>query len=960
VTVLRSYVSGAWTEPTDEGRPVLDAVTGEQVTRVSSAGIDVAAALDYGRATGGPALRELTFHQRAGLLKSLGQMLREHRPELYALSARTGATLGDAKFDVDGGIGVLLSYASRAKRELPNDVVLAEGAVEPLGRGGAFVGQHILTSLRGVAVQINAFNFPVWGPLEKFAPAFIAGVPTLVKPATQTAYLTARLVELMLETGLLPPGSLQLVCGSASGLLDHVGEQDLVSFTGSAATAHQLRAHPAVVSRSVRFNAEADSLNCSILGPDAHAGTPEFDLYVRQLVTEMTVKAGQKCTAIRRAFVPAALAGQVAEAVRDRLAAVVVGNPAEDDVRMGALASLEQREEVRRSVKALLTAGHLIFGDPDRVEVVGASAERGAFIAPLLLHSDDPGRPEPHQVEAFGPVSTIIGYDGAAEVIELAARGRGSLAGSVVTADAKFARDVVLGLAPWHGRLLVLDRDDAPESTGHGSPLPMLVHGGPGRAGGGEEMGGMRGVLHHMQRTAVQASPRVLSAITGRWMPGTERNTAGGHPFRKSLADLRVGDSVVAGPRRVTLADIEHFAEFTGDTFYAHMDEEAARANPFFDGRVAHGYLIVSFAAGLFVQPDPGPVLANYGLENLRFLTPVYPGDELTVTLTCKQITPREDAEHGEVRWDADVTNQDGKSVATYDVLTLVAKQWPRADPRLSARLGHRDGFGHLGKHLTAVDHDRLPGDVTCLLGGQEQRGVADVVDAAQTAQRYRRRHLGRVVLAEFSQAFGDDVPRQHRVDRDAAGSQLDRGGPHEAQLPGLARSVVRPARKAGDRAGDGRDEDDPAPARAGQGGQAGLDREDGALQVDAEHLVEHLLGHVRQPAVREDPRVGAQNVDAAQPLLGDGRHPPAVLPAGHVGLDERDLAGRLGRGVELPGGGPGDVRITAGDEDARAAAGEHAGNPLADAAAAAGYHHGAAGDRCEHDSPLLSVRAEV
>ncbi|HEV2935811.1 MAG TPA: 3,4-dehydroadipyl-CoA semialdehyde dehydrogenase, partial [Streptosporangiaceae bacterium] len=364
MTSLRSYVSGAWTEPAEEGRPVLDAVTGEEVARVSSAGIDVAAALDYGRATGGPALRELTFHQRAGLLKALGQALREHRPELYALSARTGATLGDAKFDVDGGIGVLLSYASKAKRELPNDVILTEGAVEPLGRDGAFVGQHLLTPLRGVAMQINAFNFPVWGPLEKFAPAFIAGVPSLVKPATQTAYLTARLVELMLETGLLPPGSLQLVCGSAADLLDHVGEQDLVSFTGSAATAQQLRAHPAIVSRSVRFNAEADSLNCSILGPDAQPGTPEFDLYVGQLVTEMTVKAGQKCTAIRRAFVPAGVAGQVAEAMRDRLAAVVVGNPAADGVRMGALASLEQREEVRRSVKALLTAGRLVFGDP--------------------------------------------------------------------------------------------------------------------------------------------------------------------------------------------------------------------------------------------------------------------------------------------------------------------------------------------------------------------------------------------------------------------------------------------------------------------------------------------------------------------------------------------------------------------------------------------------------------------
>jgi oxepin-CoA hydrolase/3-oxo-5,6-dehydrosuberyl-CoA semialdehyde dehydrogenase len=679
MTVLRSYVSGVWTGPSDGGRPVLDAVTGEEVARVSSAGIDLGAALAYGRGTGGPALRELTFHQRAGLLKSLGQLLREHRPELYALSARTGATLADAKFDVDGGIGVLLSYASRARRELPNDTILPEDSAEPLGRGGTFTGQHVLTSRHGVAVQVNAFNFPVWGPLEKFAPAFIAGVPSLVKPATPTAYLTARLVELIVDSGLLPEGSIQLVCGSIGGLFEHLGEQDMVSFTGSAATARQLRSHPAIVERSVRFNAEADSLNCSVLGPDAGPGTPEFDLYVGQLVTEMTIKAGQKCTAIRRALVPAALADQVAEAVRERLAQVVVGDPAAEGVQMGALAGLEQREEVRRSVKALLAAARIVSGDPDHVEVTGASAERGAFMGPLLLRADDAGRPEPHEVEAFGPVATIIGYQDTGEAIELAARGRGSLAGSVVTADVSFARELVLGLAPWHGRILVLDRDDAAESTGHGSPLPTLVHGGPGRAGGGEELGGMHAVRHHLQRTAVQASPRVLAAVTGRWIPGTERNADGGHPFRKPLADLRTGDTVVAGPRPVTLADIEHFAAFTGDNFYAHMDEDAARANPFFDGRVAHGYLIVSFAAGLFVHPDPGPVLANYGLENLRFLTPVYPGDELTVTLTCKQIIPREDAGHGEVRWDAEVTNQDGKPVATYDVLTLVAKQWPPA-----------------------------------------------------------------------------------------------------------------------------------------------------------------------------------------------------------------------------------------------------------------------------------------
>src|SRR5215467_1987988 len=675
MTVLRSYTGGQWRSPTGEGSPLRDAVTGEEVATISSEGIDMAAALEYGRTVGGPALREMTFHQRAALLKALAANLREHRGDLYALSGRTGATLADSKFDIDGGIAVLASYASRGRRALPNDIVYLDGDVEPLGRGGGFVGQHICTPMRGVAVQINAFNFPVWGPLEKFAPAFIAGVPSLIKPASQTAYLTERLVELIVDSGLLPAGSVQLVCGSVGDLFDHLTEQDLVSFTGSAATARQLRTHPVIVARAVRFNAEADSLNCSILGPDAKPGSAEFDLYVKQLVTEMTVKAGQKCTAIRRAFVPVDVADAMTEAVRDRLAGVVVGSPAESSVRMGALASLEQREEVRRNVKGLLAAGRLAYGDPEHVKVVGADGERGAFISPLLLRCDDAHRSEPHEIEAFGPVATVMGYTSADEVIDLAARGLGSLAGSIVTGDAEFARKVVLGTAPWHGRLLVLDTDDAAESTGHGSPLPPLVHGGPGRAGGGEEMGGIRGVLHHMQRTAVQASPRALTAITGRWVAGAPRRD-GEHPFRKSLAELAVGDSVAAGPRAVTLADIDHFAEFTGDTFYAHTDEEAARANPFFDGRVAHGYLVVSLAAGLFVDPDPGPVLANYGIDNLRFLTPVYPGDELTVTLTCKAITPRGDSEHGEVRWDTVVTKNDGSAVATYDVLTMVAKTW--------------------------------------------------------------------------------------------------------------------------------------------------------------------------------------------------------------------------------------------------------------------------------------------
>jgi oxepin-CoA hydrolase/3-oxo-5,6-dehydrosuberyl-CoA semialdehyde dehydrogenase len=674
MALLRSYVSGHWHVPTAEGAPLHDAVTGEEIARISSAGIDMAAALRHGREVGGPALRELTFHQRAALLKALGSHLREHREELYALSARTGATKNDSLIDVDGGIGVLLGYASKAKRELPNDTVYVDGAVEPLGRGGTFLGQHICTPLRGVAVQINAFNFPMWGPLEKFAPAFLAGVPSLVKPASQTAYLTEKLVELVLGSGLLPEGSLQLVCGSAGDLLDHLTEQDLVGFTGSASTAQHLRTHQAVVRSSVRFNAEADSLNCSVLGPDAVSGTPEFDLFVKQLTYEMTAKAGQKCTAIRRAFVPANLIDDVQQAVSERLAKVVIGNPANPDVRMGALAGLEQREEVRRSLKGLLEATKIVYGDPDHVEVVDADAERGAFLSPILLRADDPEPAQPHEVEAFGPVSTLLPYNDVEHVIRLAARGQGSLVGSVVTADACFARQVVLGAGAWHGRMLVLDRDDAKESTGHGSPLPALVHGGPGRAGGGEEMGGMRAVLHHMQRTAVQGSPKVLAAITGRWVPGAPRTDSDVHPFRKSLAELKIGDSVVAGPRTVTLADVEHFAEFTGDTFYAHMDEEAAKANPFFGGRVAHGYLVVSFAAGLFVSPEPGPVLANYGLDNLRFLTPTFPGDELTVTLTAKQITPREDQDYGEVRWDADLINQDGDSVAKYDVLTLVAK----------------------------------------------------------------------------------------------------------------------------------------------------------------------------------------------------------------------------------------------------------------------------------------------
>ncbi|MFD3687551.1 phenylacetic acid degradation bifunctional protein PaaZ [Nocardiopsis sp. NPDC058631] len=671
--VLESYAQGSWFAPADEGAPLADANTGETVARISAAGLDVAGMVDHARRVGGPALRRLTFHQRANILKELAKHLTEHKDEFYALSHRTGANKRDTMVDVDGGFGTLFSFSSKGRRELPNATVILDGPLEPLGRQGTFVGQHVYTSRPGVAVQINAFNFPVWGMLEKFAPAFLSGMPSIVKPASQTAYLTAAVVRRMVGSGLLPEGSLQFLAGSARGVLDHLGAQDIVGFTGSAATGATLRSHPNVVGGGVQLNVEADSLNCSILGPDVSVEDPEFDLYVKQVVTEMTVKAGQKCTAIRRVIVPEAMADAVTDALVDRLSKVVVGAADDPDARMGPLASLDQREEVRKAVKALRSSSRIVFGDPDGVEVTGADAETGAFMSPVLLRAA-PGAEEPHDVEAFGPVSTVITYSGVADAVELAARGRGSLVGSLVTNDPDVAREVVLGLAPWHGRILVLNRDDAKESTGHGSPLPVLVHGGPGRAGGGEELGGVRGVKHHMQRTAIQAPPDMVTAITGHWTTGSRRTVGDVHPFRKDLTQLRIGDTIASAERTVTRADIDHFAEFTGDTFYAHTDEEAAAANPLFGGIVAHGYLVVSLAAGLFVDPAPGPVLANFGVDNLRFLTPVKEDATIRVTLTAKQITPRTNAEYGEVRWDAVVTNQDDEPVATYDVLTLVSK----------------------------------------------------------------------------------------------------------------------------------------------------------------------------------------------------------------------------------------------------------------------------------------------
>lgn len=681
---LPSYIQGEWWTPTSPARftEVRDASTGDVVTLVSTDGLDLAGALAHARSVGQKSLGALTFHQRAVLLKQFALALTERKDELYALSARTGATKSDSWVDIDGGIGVLFSYSGKGRRELPNSRVHVDGPVEPLSKDGSFLGRHVYTTLPGVAVQINAFNFPVWGSLEKFAPAFLAGMPTLVKPATPTGYLAEAMVRILVESGLLPDGSLQLVSGSVPDLFENLRLGDIVGFTGSASTAESLKAHPAVQTGGVRFTAETDSINASVLGTDAIEGTPEFDAYVRQLVTEMTTKAGQKCTAIRRAIVPTGSADAVIAAVQARITErTVLGDPRAEGATMGPLASTAQRDEVLRQVAKLQDAGgQIVVGSTDAPEVrladgTTALSPDGAFVSPLLLRFDDPQSDAAHSVEAFGPVSSLLTYDTIADAAALVARGGGSLVTSIATHDPVQAVELATRIAPFNGRMLLLDRDDARSSTGHGSPLPNLVHGGPGRAGGGEELGGIRAVLHHMQRTAVQGSPEMLTALTGVWHAGAAARSGGRHPFRKSLAELLIGDQIVSASREVTLDDIETFAHFTGDTFYAHMDDEAAAANPFFPGRVAHGYLLVSWAAGLFVDPEPGPVLANYGLENLRFITPVSPGDTIRVELTAKQITPRETDDYGEVRWDAVIRNQADELVATYDVLTLVSKE---------------------------------------------------------------------------------------------------------------------------------------------------------------------------------------------------------------------------------------------------------------------------------------------
>ncbi|PSJ39629.1 phenylacetic acid degradation bifunctional protein PaaZ [Allosphingosinicella deserti] len=664
---LLNYAQDGWYAASGPLADVQSAVTGETIAVTGSAGLDFRAMLDHARKVGGPALRRLTFHERAHMLKALGMAIMARKEELYELSYETGATRTDGWIDIEGGAGTLFSFSSKGRRELPNSRILIDGAMEPLSKGGSFVGQHVFTPLQGVAVHINAFNFPVWGMLEKLGPTLLAGVPAIVKPASATGYVAEHAFRIMIEANILPPGALQLIMGGVGDLLDHLTLQDVVSFTGSAQTAMKLQTHPVMARESVRFVAERDSLNASILGPDAGPGTPEFDLFIKEVAREMTVKAGQKCTAIRRALAPAEHLDAVEQALRERLGKVRIGNPRDEGVTMGALASRAQRDSVRKAVGELSRAARIVSGDPDLSPVAG----NGAFLSPILLRTDDPwGSAAVHDVEAFGPVSTIMPYHDLDDAIALANRGMGSLALSLFSFDAATAEDFVLGAGAYHGRMMILDRTSAKESTGHGSPLPVLVHGGPGRAGGGEEMGGVRGVSHYMQRTALQGSPAMLSSIIKQWLPGAAKPTGDVHPFRKRISELDIGYTLETSNRTVSLDDIEHFAAFTGDTFYAHMDEEAARANPIFEGRVAHGYLILSFAAGLFVDPAPGPVLANYGLENLRFLTPLYPGDSMRVELTVKSKSVRNE-EMGEVRWAVFVFNQKDEVVASYDLLTM-------------------------------------------------------------------------------------------------------------------------------------------------------------------------------------------------------------------------------------------------------------------------------------------------
>ncbi len=677
--LLENYALGQWISGTGDGQLLFNAIDGSPVARASSDGLDFEAMLNYGREVGSPALARMTFQERGRMLKALAMHLSAQKELFYEVSWATGATRADSWIDIEGGIGNLFAYSS-LRRQFPDLPYCVDGDHAPLSKGGSFIGHHIMVPKEGVAIHINAYNFPIWGMLEKIAVNLLAGVPAIVKPATVTSYLTEAMVREIHASGILPPGALQLVCGSARGILDHVDSQDVVTFTGSASTGLMLRSHPRLLEKAVPFNMEADSLNAAVLGMDAAPGTEEFELFIKEVRKEMTVKCGQKCTAIRRIIVPENYVEDVEKALSAQLAKTVIGDPRQEGVRMGALAGRDQLSEVKQKLNELLEENELVYGNAEQVNLVGADAAKGAFLAPVLLRNDRPfEKTRVHNVEPFGPISTVMPYRDLSEATNLVKMGRGSLVCSMTTYDDDQARDFVLGAASHHGRILILNRESAPESTGHGSPMPMLVHGGPGRAGGGEEMGGKRGVYHYMQRTAIQGSPTTLSHITRVYQQGGRQIESEPHLFRKHFEDLNIGDTVTTHKHTVTEADIVNFANVSGDNFYAHMDATSLEGT-LFEGRVAHGYFVLAKAAGLFVDPKKGPVLLNYGIDECRFTKPVYPGMTLGVRLTVKEKIAQEkrsedDIAKGIVKFRVDVYDETGETVALATILTMVKKR---------------------------------------------------------------------------------------------------------------------------------------------------------------------------------------------------------------------------------------------------------------------------------------------
>jgi oxepin-CoA hydrolase/3-oxo-5,6-dehydrosuberyl-CoA semialdehyde dehydrogenase len=677
---LENYIAGKWITGDGDGQPLYDAVTGETIAAASTKGLDFGAMLDHGRKVGNPALRKMTFHERGRMLRALANYLLERKEKFYQVSYHTGATKADSWIDIEGGIGNLFSNAS-LRRKFPDLSFCTDGESISLSKSGSFIGHHILVPKEGVAIHINAFNFPVWGMLEKCAVNWLAGMPAVVKPATITSYLTEAVVKEIIASQILPEGALQLICGSAGDLLDHVSSQDVVTFTGSASTGLMLKSHPKILSESVPFNMEADSLNCIVLGSDVQPGSAEWDIFIKEVRKEMTVKAGQKCTAIRRIFVPENKMEEVWKAIATSLSQTTIGNPLNEKVRMGSLAGESQRSEVRAQIQKLLASSQIVYGSLDSVEVMDADAKKGAFVSPILLKNEKPFTSnEVHEVEVFGPVSTVMPYKNLEEAIDLSKKGKGSLCSSIVTADNKIATSYVVGAAPYHGRILILNAECAKESTGHGSPLPLLVHGGPGRAGGGEEMGGVRGIKHYMQRVAIQGSPTTITAITNIFQQNAKGNTNTIHPFKKYFEELNIGDQIVTEKRTITSQDIDRFADLSGDHFYAHL-KETDFSGTMFERQVAHGYFIMSAAAGLFVDSyEKNPVLLNYGIDELRFTKPVYPGAEMYVRFTCKEKIPQDRKEENEiprgiVKWLVEMFDETNEHIGVATILTMVKRK---------------------------------------------------------------------------------------------------------------------------------------------------------------------------------------------------------------------------------------------------------------------------------------------